>query len=248
MGLQLPLCMSSPLRKDGRKGPGHLPLLPQQGGGLLLCCFRYSCFWGHLISLPMLSLWGAPKKTIRNQVCMRVPSHLGPRAPRRTPCGLLLWLPLPRAPRMPHPQQGHVPWHRSTVAPQPQVAVLNMAPNFRGAILKWHPFQDGTQVLSYIPRQRSRHSGARKQSGHSKMAHEFSMSLQDDILGFSCHPKMAPRFQIAIPKSLLRARQACQNGVQILVGRFKMVGTWARSSHPKMATVFQEAILNALMR
>lgn len=101
--LQLALCMSSPLRMDGRKGPDHLPLLPQQGGGLLLCRFQ-----GHLISLRVLSLWGTPEKTIRNQVCMRVPSHLCPRAPHRTPSGLLCLSP-PKGPRMPHPQQGHVP-------------------------------------------------------------------------------------------------------------------------------------------
>lgn len=115
--LQLAVCMSSPLRKDGRKGAERLPRLPQQDGGLLLCCFPYSCFWGHLISLPMLSLWGAPEKTIGNQVCMRVPSHLCPRAPRRTASGLFLWLSPPKAPRTLCPQQGHVPWHNSTMAP-----------------------------------------------------------------------------------------------------------------------------------
>lgn len=113
MELQLALCMSSPLRTDGRKGPDHLPLLPQQGGGLLLCCFQ-----GHLISLPVLSLWGTPEKTIRNQVCMRVPSHLCPRAPRRTPSGLPLCLSPHKALRMPHPQQGHTiaPLHNGTPA------------------------------------------------------------------------------------------------------------------------------------
>lgn len=116
--LQLALCMSSPLKKDGRKGPDHLPLLSQQGGGLLLCCFWYSCFWGHLISFPMLSLWGAPKKTIRNQVCMRGSSHLCLKAPCRTPSGLLLCLSPPKAPRLPRPQQGHVPWQGSTMAPR----------------------------------------------------------------------------------------------------------------------------------
>lgn len=126
VALQLALCMPSPLRKEGREGQSHLPLLPQQGSGLLLCCFWYSCLWGHLISLPttpqhVVSL-GCPWKDNQKASVREIPYHLFPKALHHTPGGLLLCV---------------------SVLPRPLGCPALRKVIYYGTTPQWHPVSNG---------------------------------------------------------------------------------------------------------
>lgn len=81
VALQLALCMPSPLRKEGTRATFH----SSHSKKVASCCVASGISASGDISSPypqppyMLSLWGAPEKTIRKQVCMRSHPTCSPR-------------------------------------------------------------------------------------------------------------------------------------------------------------------------